>query len=132
MSDDSAVLALLPPRLQEIAGVVGVDATLKLAAASGGLRLFIPAKIHAQHPIAKAIGIDKAKLLSRRYASECIALPRGQAYRRSLVRQRALERYYAGESARQVASDLELHEITIYNWAGEDKRIAANPQPLLL
>lgn len=130
MSDDSATLALLPPRLREIAGVVGVDATLKLAASAlGGLRLYVPKVMGDDHPIAKAIGLGKAQLLCKHYQGAEIALPRGVQYRRSLVRARALERYYGGESASSVASDLDLHEITIYNWAGEDKRASTTEQP---
>lgn len=130
MSNDTTALAMLPPRLREIAGVVGVDATLKLAASSlGGLRLYVPKVMTADHPIAKAIGMAEAQRLCKHYQGAEIALPRGLQYRRALVRARALERYYAGESASSVAADLDLHEITIYNWAGEDKRVNPTGQP---
>lgn len=128
-AEDSAILALMPPRLREIADVVGVDATLALTQAVGGLRLHVPASVDADHPIAQAMGLEKAQALCKAFGLHYFPVPRGHLYKLALVRTRALERYYGGEPAASVAKDLGLHEITIYNWAGAEKRAMTSTQP---
>ena len=54
MADHSEALELLPPRLREIAAVIGLDKTLALATAVGGLRIYVPASVDADHALATA------------------------------------------------------------------------------
>lgn len=131
MADHSEALELLPPRLREIAAVIGLDKTLALATAVGGLRIYVPASVDADHALATAIGLEAARKLCKAFARHAFPVPRGKRYLQALVRRRALERFYAGESAAKIAAELHLHEITIYNWAGSDKRATAAGHPSL-
>lgn len=132
--DEAKVLALLPPRLREIAAVpgVGVDATLQLASSRlAGVRLYVPHQVEAGHPIAEAMGLAPARALCKAFAGHSFALPLGLRYQGTLLRARVLARYYGGESAAALAREFRLHEMTVYKWAGQDKQQAAAGQSSL-
>lgn len=53
-------MTALPPLLAEIAEVAGEEAALALAQAYGGVRIYIPPTVDADHWISKLIGHDAA------------------------------------------------------------------------
>lgn len=55
--------------LNEIADVIGRDAALKLCAARGGTRAYIPSSVSNDHWLALTIGIENAKKLAGHYSS---------------------------------------------------------------
>ena len=55
--------------------LLGEDRFVALAEAFGGTRLYIPQTVTADHEIAKAIGLDHALKLSKRYAPDTIRVP---------------------------------------------------------
>lgn len=58
----------LPGILANIADVIGEDGALALAAASGGTRIHIPARVRSDHWLARTVGIGAARKLSRYFA----------------------------------------------------------------
>ena len=59
----------------ELKALIGEEALILLAETFGGLRLLVPMKMGATHPIARAVGLDAAKLLSDRYAPDYLDVP---------------------------------------------------------
>lgn len=57
----------LPPLLNEIADVAGVDAALALADARGGSRVTIPAKLKADHWLNEVVGPEAAEKLCKHF-----------------------------------------------------------------
>lgn len=113
------LLALLPPRLREIADVIGVPAVLALSDGWPGVRLFVPAEVPPHHPIALKIGLEAAQKLAQLCAGETIPIPRNHRILRARLRAEVVARYRADESASKLAREYGLHEYTVYRWAGE-------------
>lgn len=116
-----ALVQLLPPRLREIAEVIGVPAVLALSEGWPGVRLFIPNEMPAHHPIVLKIGLEAALKLSYLCAGETIPIPLNHRLLRARLRAEVLARYHQDESAATLAREYGLHEFTIYRWAGEMK-----------
>lgn len=104
----------LPPKLREIAEVVGVPAAIKLAEHWPGVRLFVPATMTPEHPVALAVGLTAAEELSHRYGGETITMPKADAYRRRLRDAKIVEEYSQGKSGRDLALKYGLHENHVY------------------
>jgi hypothetical protein len=73
---------LLPPVLQEIAHLVGVDATIVLAKKYGGQRVYFPEALPHGHQLAKLIGRPAATILCRHYSRDRITIPTARVYLR--------------------------------------------------
>lgn len=82
---------LLPQSLRDLVEVIGVDATLKLVQHRPGVPVYVPARPHADHPLAAVIGLEALTQLSAVYAQEHLRLPKLDAAARqvkhALVRQ---------------------------------------------
>ena len=68
----------LPESLRDIAGVIGLSATVELAFRYGGVRLYIPLpkSINEDHPIAQTIGLDAAQKLAALAGPQRLVIPR--------------------------------------------------------
>lgn len=62
--------------LEDVAGVVGEEAALRLADLFGGIRLYIPAKIGPYHPLMSAVDAELAAKIVEHYHGMELALPR--------------------------------------------------------
>lgn len=60
----------LPGVLQDIAELIGLPGTLKLVEAYGGVRLYVPKKLDAEHDLARLLGLDHATTLAETYGGE--------------------------------------------------------------
>lgn len=60
----------LPGVLQDIAELIGLPSTLKLVEAYGGVRLYVPKKIDAEHDLSRLIGLEQATTLAENYGGE--------------------------------------------------------------
>lgn len=70
---------------QEVAGVIGVEATEKLCRALGGARIYVPATIGDHHPIAVAVGKEKAARIADHFHRTVLALPKGLSRRERVI-----------------------------------------------
>lgn len=87
---------VMPPILAEIAGVIGLDDTLKLVKHFGGIRIYVPAsprKVRPEHPLAIAIGLDPARQLTEVFAGAELPIPKMDDWRIK-VRNAEISRLY--------------------------------------
>jgi hypothetical protein len=67
-----------PLALVRVADVIGDAAALKLMAACGGDKLYVPVRPIPTHDITRAIGPDAAALLSAAFGGQQIEIPNGR------------------------------------------------------
>jgi len=67
---------LWPELLVVIAEVIGDEAATLLFIHFNGSRFKVPSQCNKDHAIAKAIGLDKANLLCKRFMRECLTIPK--------------------------------------------------------
>ena len=104
----------LPITLQEMEQLIGTKAVLLLVAKYGGVRLYVPQKISAEHELAKLIGIDAAEKLAREYGSSTHEIPK--ALLASIDRRNTeIKNEYKMLSQRQLARKYGLTERQIRN-----------------
>lgn len=89
--------------VSELTALLGERAFIALAEAFGGRRLYVPRKIDADGEIAKAIGLDAARLLSERKSPDYLRVPLAREVR---------ARHYraAGFSNGEIATKLGMSE----------------------
>lgn len=119
-------LQFLPPKLREVAQVVGVEAAIRLAEHWPGIRLFVPQRVHIKHPIALAIGLTAAEKLAAHYGGETLTVPANTRFRRAMRNAQILAEYRAGASGSQLARKYGLHENHVYALVAQ---AAASQQP---
>ncbi|MGE4406442.1 Mor transcription activator family protein [Pseudomonas sp.] len=66
----------LPQSAAEIVDVVGVEATLRLVEAWGGVRLYVPQQMPEDHLLVSTLGRGEADQLAERYGGDTIQIPR--------------------------------------------------------
>lgn len=103
----------LPPKLLEIAEVIGLDAALKLSAAWPGIRVFVPKHVTAEHPLAVHLGITAARKLVAIYGGESITPPMCTRYHQQRLNQKILDALES-RSAADVAREFGVHQFSIY------------------
>lgn len=74
----------------ELVELIGEAAFVRLAEAFGGTRLYVPAKMAADHPIVAAVGKDAAILMVERLAPDVIKVPLAREVRARHYRARGL------------------------------------------
>lgn len=111
----------LPPTLQEIAEVAGLDAALAMANARGGSRISLPAKPKPGHWLIEAVGEEAAQKICAHYAtgyggtsgaSLVLPLPPNMDLRRR--RMRIDEMLANGVSADKIAVATRTHRTTVF------------------
>lgn len=121
----------LPESLREVVDLIGLQATLKLVEHLGGIVLYVPAELTADHRIAKAIGMRAATLLWERYQADTIEVPRCHEALRLARNAEIRARRDAGATVEQLALDYGLTMRAVwYILADED--LPASPQISLL
>lgn len=74
----------------DFADWLGETELVSLAEAFGGTRLYIPKTVFPDHPLAKAIGFDKAKQLSSELEGSLIRVPLMKGIRATYYRRQGL------------------------------------------
>lgn len=105
-------------RFDELVGVIGQIAALKLVAAMGGTRFYVREHIPPDSPIASAIGIEAAQILAEHIATGigglAVEIPRGPSSQMAQYRTRLLETVAkTGLTERQIAAELNVHGRTV-------------------
>ena len=106
-------LDLLPGNVREIAGIIGLPATLKLVEHFGGTRTWVPGKLIKSHPIVKAIGVNRARQLIEHFGSERIDIPKCDAALRTLPDAEIIQKLKTEKRA-DVAREYGLTERRVY------------------
>lgn len=105
---------LLPPRLQEFVRLIGLAPTMRLVERFGGLRIYIPAKATADHPLAELIGQENLAKLAEQYGidgtGDRFLLPRAERALNAVRNARIRADYAASKSLRELAIEHRLTE----------------------
>ena len=110
---DLADTRMLPPLLQDFERLIGLQATLALVQAYGGLRIYIPTPARAQpdHPIAKIIGHANLLALAEVYGAEShFQLPKAHHALVALRNSRIAKAYLTAKTALELAAEYGLTE----------------------
>lgn len=104
--------------LDELCGVIGDVAALRLVAAMGGERFYVREHIPADSPIVAAIGMEAAQVLASHIATGigglAVEIPRGPAGQMAQYRRRLLELAATpGRTERDIARELRVHMRTV-------------------
>lgn len=117
----SAHLDDLPASARDLAGLIGLPATLRLVEGWGGvMRLYVPKAVPQDHELARALGLEAARALSRVFGGDYLpSVPRcadalRQARNRALLRRRA-----EGASPATLALEFGLTERQIWRLLAE-------------
>ena len=122
----------LPASARDLAGLIGLPATLRLVEKWGGtMRLYVPRNIGPDHELARVLGLEAARALSSRYDGDYLpSVPRCADALRA-ARDRALLRRRA-EGASPAALALEFGLTERHVWRILSAVRAAGPQQALL
>lgn len=102
--------SLLPGILQEIAELIGLPATLKLVSHYGGVRLYVPKRLPADHILITIVGEAAALSLVERFGGlDHFDIPKAQAISVAL-RNRKIREEYPSLSQRKLALKYGLTE----------------------
>lgn len=105
---------MLPRLLRDIADIIGLDAALKLVRAYSGLRLYIPERAHAGHPVAQIIGVENLQKLANIYGRENLSLPKIDAADRQIKHHTVHALRASGIPVKHVARETGYTERRIY------------------
>lgn len=116
MPDYAAVqLEDLPESLREIIELIGLPATLKLVARWGGVRLYVPEKVYADHVLARTVGLDNAAALCEVFARCELIVPKCDAALGRIRDRQIRHRFQAeGWPAHRLARHYHLTERHVY------------------
>ena len=121
----------LPASLHDVIDIIGVPATLKLVEHFGGIVLYVPAELNADHRIVKVIGLRAATMLWEHYQTDAIEVPRCHEALRLARNAEIRARHHSGATVEQLALDYGLTMRSVwYILADED--LPASPQISLL
>lgn len=110
----------LPPRVRDLCDAIGPAALLRLAREYGGGRVYVPARIEREHPLAKALGdLDAARKLAAYCNGETLAVPKLDCLERAL-RDAAIRAAWPHSSVRDLAWRFGLTERQIYRIINDD------------
>lgn len=104
---------LLPQLLQDFERLIGLPATLDLVRVYGGLRIYIPtpARVHAEHTLAKIVGVDRLQALAKVYGGEAhFTLPKAEKAILALRNARIAHAYGHHKTVRELAAEHRLTE----------------------
>lgn len=111
----------LPPLLNEIADVAGVDAALALAEARGGSRVSFPARVKKGHWLIDAVGEDAAEKLCDHFRTgtghgtgAVLDLPIGPSSSAFKTRRKVDALIKSGLSADKIAVEAGVHRNTVF------------------
>jgi Mor family transcriptional regulator len=110
----------LPPVLQEIEGLIGHEATMKLVDRWGGLNLYVPESMPKNHRISRTIGADAAQALADVYGGDTINMPRAHIYHAVRRQMEIFRRHRSGEPVEKLAAEYGVTWRAIYKMVSRE------------
>jgi Mor family transcriptional regulator len=104
----------LPPVLQEIERMIGLELTLKMVERWGGLNVYVPEKLPRNHRLARTIGLEAAQRLSDVYGGDTIIMPRAHQFKCVQRQIEVFQRHKAGEPVEKLAASFGVTWRAIY------------------
>lgn len=105
----------LPPRLAELAQVIGLPATLRLVEARGGTRIYVPEQATDDHWLVPLIGLPALQQLAATHAREYLELDRAAAALRAARDRHIVAQVQAGASTAKIALQCGLTQRQVFN-----------------
>lgn len=93
----------LPPLLDEIAEMAGLEAALSLAEAAGGEKRYIPERPAPDHWLTQACGPEAAGKIGHRFGGTLLEIPRGPAGNAAKTAKRIRDMLAQGASSNEIA-----------------------------
>lgn len=75
---------ILPELHRELAGLIGLPATLELGEAYNGVYLYVPIQVHDDHPLTNIVGADAFAALVDQYGGSNLMFPKLDAAARQI------------------------------------------------
>ena len=97
-----------PATLRDVALVIGREAALRLASECGGVLMYVPTEVHADHPWCRAVGEAAFAKLAAAFGGQRVDLPRGTHVR--LAKAQILDMHAKGMTGRAIALSLHVTE----------------------
>ncbi|WP_224825615.1 hypothetical protein [Cognatishimia sp. MH4019] len=108
----------LPPLLNEIADIAGIDAAIAISNVRGGSRVSIPAKAPDGHWLVDAVGRESADKICEHfrsgYGGAVIDLPVGPKSAANETRKKVDQMIRDGVSADKIAQTMNVHRTTVF------------------
>ncbi len=95
-------------KLLDMIDLVGKDVVGKIVAEWGGVRLYIPHRYRADHPLVQKLGEQASKTLMRYYCGETLSIPRKLFA--STKKARIIDGLLAGKPHRIIAREVEVSQ----------------------
>ena len=105
---------LLPKIVRELEGIIGLPSALRLAQRYGGVHVYVPATIAAEHQLAQILGLEAATALAGRYAGSYLLIPRCAKLLRAERDRRIRQRTQDGASPRQLALEFKMTDRQVW------------------
>lgn len=102
--------------------MIGEEKTAILVQYLGGVRLYVPAKIHAEHSLAAWLGLDVAQRVCEEFGGLSVEIPRLVDLRRAERNTQILADMAAGMSQRSCALKYQMTERNIRNITNANKK----------
>lgn len=118
----------LSPLLQELAELIGLEATLKLTEQRGGSRFSIPTRPGPEHWLTQLIGADAAGILGKRFGGNTIDLPLGPQRGLNAMRRRCDEALARGATVSEAARLSGLTERAVWMRKAAGHHVKASAQ----
>lgn len=115
IADDAIDIADLPPRLAELAGIVGLPATLRLVECRGGTKIYVPDRATDGHWLARIIGLAALQKLVSARGRDTLEVDRAAAAVRAARDREIIARHDAGTSTAALALDCGLTQRQIFS-----------------
>lgn len=112
---DSVSADDLPPRLAQLAELIGLTATLRLVEARGGTVVYVPDVATTEHWLARLLGIAALERLVRAYPRDFIPVDRAAAALRAARDRHIVARHRDGQSTASLALDYHLTQRQVFN-----------------
>ena len=108
----------LPPLLNTVADVAGLEAALALADARGGSRVSFPAKPPKGHWLIDCVGQSEAELICEHFrggnSGRAVDVPVGPVSAANVVRRQIDQMLRAKVSPDEIAMKLKVHRTTVF------------------
>ncbi|MBF0283214.1 MAG: hypothetical protein HQL51_02015 [Magnetococcales bacterium] len=105
---------VLPRSLQEVAGLVGLEAVSALVRHYAGSRVRVPRRSRPDHPLAACLGWEAMRRFCHLFGGEVLEVPRADGVRRRLRDREIVQLYDGGTPVRLLAKTYGLTERRIY------------------
>lgn len=115
LSTDQITLDQLPNKLQNIAEMIGLTASIKLIEHYGGTSLLIPKRIDESHYLVKSLGVEAAFRLSDYYGRETLYIPKADQIMRKMRNRQIIKDFDSGISVKQLARKYRLSNRRIHS-----------------